>query len=99
MERVREVRAQISEHDSVYKLIKKYGVDVYLGDAVFISKGEIAVNGKTLQFAKSCVATGGHPFVPDIEGLNDFPFFTSENIFNITEQPKKLVIIGAGPIG
>lgn len=99
MERVREVRAQISEHDSVYKLIKKYGVDVYLGEAKFISKGELDVNGKTLQFSKTCVATGGHPYVPEIEGLKDFPYFTSENVFNITEQPKKLIIIGAGPIG
>jgi len=52
MERMRKIRAEISEHDSVYKLIKKYGIDVYLGEAVFTDKKEISVNGKALQFSK-----------------------------------------------
>jgi len=99
MERMRKVRAEISEHDSVYKFIKKYGIDMYLGDAKFINKNEIEVNGQTLQFAKCSIATGGHPYVPEIAGLSDFPYLTSENVFNIIEQPKHLVIIGVGPIG
>lgn len=52
MERVREVRAEISEHDSVYKFIKKYGVDIFLGDAKFVGKKELNVNGKLIQFSK-----------------------------------------------
>lgn len=52
MERMREIRAQISEHDSVYHLIKKYGVDVYLGEAKFTSKTELDVNGKKIKFSK-----------------------------------------------
>ncbi|CAI2361352.1 unnamed protein product [Moneuplotes crassus] len=99
MERMREVRAEIAEHDSVYKFAKKYGIDMYLGDAKFLNEGEIDVNGQTLKFEKCSIATGGHPYVPDIEGLSDFPYLTSENVFNITEQPNHLVIIGAGPIG
>ena len=99
MERMRVCRAQISEHDSVYKFAKKYGIDIFLGNANFVNKGEIEVNGKNLKFAKCVVATGGHAFIPEIEGLSDFPYFTNENVFNITEQPKHLVIIGVGPIG
>jgi pyruvate/2-oxoglutarate dehydrogenase complex dihydrolipoamide dehydrogenase (E3) component len=99
MERVRQVRAHISEHDSVYKFAKKYGIDIYLGEAKFISPKEIEVNGKVLQYAKACIATGGRPSIPEISGIEDFPYFTSENIFNITEQPKNLLVIGTGPIG
>lgn len=99
MERVREIRAEISENDSVYKLSKKYGIDVYLGEAKFYSKHEVQINSKLIQFSKVCIATGGSPKVPEIEGLSDFPFFTSENIFNLTEQPKNLIILGSGPVG
>lgn len=99
MERVREIRAKISHADSVHKLAKKYGIDVFLGHAKFTSPNEIEVNGKTLQFSKAWIATGASPLIPDIEGLNDSPYLTSENVFNITEQPKKLLVIGAGPIG
>jgi len=99
MERMRERRAQVSEHDSVYKFAKKYGISIFLGNANFVNKGEVEVNGKTLKFAKCVIATGAHPFVPPIEGLSDFPYFTNENVFNITELPKHLVIIGIGPIG
>lgn len=99
MERVREVRAKISEHDSVYKFANKFGIDIFLGKATFISPHEIQINDKILQFSKACVATGGRPYIPEIPGLEDFPVFTSENVFNITEQPKHLVVIGTGPIG
>jgi pyruvate/2-oxoglutarate dehydrogenase complex dihydrolipoamide dehydrogenase (E3) component len=99
MERVREIRAEISINDSVHKLAKKYGVDVFLGNAQFINQEEIDINGKSIQFSKCCIATGGHPFIPDVEGLKEFPYLTSENVFNITEKPKTLVIIGSGPIG
>ena len=42
---------------------------------------------------------GGAPATPDIEGLNGIPYFNSENVFNLTELPKKIVIVGSGPIG
>jgi pyruvate/2-oxoglutarate dehydrogenase complex dihydrolipoamide dehydrogenase (E3) component len=52
MERMREVRAEISPHDSVYKLAKQYGIDVFLGNATFMNPHEIDVNGRMIQFAK-----------------------------------------------
>ena len=99
MQRVREVRAEISEHDSVYKFASKYKLDIFLGDAKFVSKDEIEVNNKRLKYSKALIATGGSPRIPKIEGLSEFPYFTSENVFNITKQPKKLIIVGSGPIG
>ena len=99
MKRVREVRADISENDSVYKMANKYKIDVFLGDAKFISRNEILINNRKIKYSKAWIATGGRPNIPDIKGLSEFPYFTSENIFNITKQPKKLIIIGSGPIG
>jgi pyruvate/2-oxoglutarate dehydrogenase complex dihydrolipoamide dehydrogenase (E3) component len=57
------------------------------------------VNGKDIKFLKACICTGGRPKVPDIAGLNEVPFYTSENIFNLTKQPKSLLVVGGGPIG
>lgn len=53
MQRVREVRAEISEHDSVYKFASKYKLDIFLGDAKFVSKDEIEVNNKRLKYSKA----------------------------------------------
>ena len=99
MERVRKIRAVISHHDSIERMTKQFGIDVYLGEAKFTSKSGIEVNGKELSWAKAVVATGGRPFIPDIPGIHDIPYFTSENIFNLTDAPSSLLIVGAGPIG
>ena len=55
--------------------------------------------GRELRFRRAVVATGGRPSVPPVEGLSDIPYLTSENIFEITEQPLSLLIIGGGSIG
>jgi len=99
MGRVRERRAAIAPHDAAKRFADQYGVDVYFGDAKFIDKNTIEVNGQRLQFAKCCIATGGRPRIPNIPGIKDIRYFTSENVFNITEKPENMVIIGAGPIG
>lgn len=99
MERMRKIRAEISENDSVQRFHKFLGIDTYLGEAKFTGKNEVTVNGKALKFLKCTIASGGRPFVPKIEGLDTIPYYTSENIFNLTHQPKTLAIIGSGPIG
>jgi len=75
------------------------GVDLFLGHAEFTGKNTVSVNGKTLNFKKACIATGGRPYIPEIEGLKDVKFCTSDNIFNLTELPKSMLIVGSGPIG
>lgn len=97
MERMRRLRAEISYHDSCKRFTDQYGVDVYLGFARFVDKKVLEVNGELIHFDKCCIATGGQPFVPpEVRGL---PYHTSENIFNLTRLPERMIFLGAGPIG
>jgi pyruvate/2-oxoglutarate dehydrogenase complex dihydrolipoamide dehydrogenase (E3) component len=99
MERLRRLRASIAPVDSARRYSEKLGVDVFLGKGRFTGKNTIEVNGKTLTFAKAVVATGGTAAVPDIPGLKQAPYHTNASIFNLTELPPRLAVIGAGPIG
>lgn len=98
MERMRRLRAQISASDSVHHL-KEMGVDVFLGKARFTSRDALDVNGTTLRFSRAIIATGGRAVVPPIPGLREVGFLTNETLFELTELPKRFVMIGAGPIG
>lgn len=99
MESVRIKRAKIGHHDSCERFIKTYGTDIFLGHAKFISEDTIEVNRKKLKFARACIASGGRPRVPKINGIDSIYFYTSENLFNLDDLPKTSVIIGGGPIG
>ena len=99
MERMRRLRAEISPMDSARRYSDQLGVDVFIGKGVFTGKKTIEVNGKTLNFAKAVIATGGTAAIPNIPGLADVPFLTNNSVFNLTELPKRLGVIGAGPIG
>jgi pyruvate/2-oxoglutarate dehydrogenase complex dihydrolipoamide dehydrogenase (E3) component len=99
MERMRRLRAKISPNDSVARFKNEFGVDVYLGDARFVSPTEIEVDGKQLEFDRAVIATGGRPAELPIPGLKETGYFTNENIFKLTELPQRLAVIGGGPIG
>jgi pyruvate/2-oxoglutarate dehydrogenase complex dihydrolipoamide dehydrogenase (E3) component len=99
MERMRRLRAGIAPVDSAKRYSEKLGVDVFLGKGTFTGKNSIEVNGKTLTFAKAVVATGGTAAIPNIPGLSKVPYLTNATIFNLTELPPRLGVIGAGPIG
>lgn len=108
MTRIRRVRAEIADNDSVERFAHKLGVDVFLGTGSFLSKNTVQVNGKELKFVRCIVAAGGSPRLPAIPGLaeayktQDFDeprILTNENVFNLTSLPKRLGVIGAGPIG
>ncbi|MDT8389937.1 MAG: mercuric reductase [Lentisphaeria bacterium] len=98
MERVRRIRSEISEHDSATRF-RDLGVDVFIGDAAFTSPDTIEVDGQELRFAKACIATGARALRPDIEGLEAAGFHTNETIFSLTERPRRLAVLGSGPIG
>jgi pyruvate/2-oxoglutarate dehydrogenase complex dihydrolipoamide dehydrogenase (E3) component len=85
MERMRRIRAEIAENDSVERFHKFLGVDTYLGEARFVGPNQVEVNGQVLKFQKCTIATGGRPYVPEFEGLKDVPYHTSETIFNLTK--------------
>lgn len=98
MERMRRLRADISPHDSAQRF-SELGVDVFLGAGKFTGPDTIEVGGQTLRFAKAVIATGARAAAPPIPGLKDVPYLTNETLFSLTELPKRLGIIGAGPIG
>ena len=98
MERLRSVRAGISEHDSAQRF-RTLGIDVFLGEARFLDRRSAAVGDKKLRFKRAVIATGGRPATPQVEGLAKAGFLTNESVFSLTELPPRLAVIGAGPIG
>jgi pyruvate/2-oxoglutarate dehydrogenase complex dihydrolipoamide dehydrogenase (E3) component len=98
MERMRRVRAEISEHDSAQRF-KSLGIDVFLGDGRFASEETIAVGDAVLRFRKAVIATGSRPSVPPIPGLAEVPYLTNETVWELTALPRRLAVIGGGPIG
>ena len=98
MERMRKLRAGISSHDSARRF-RALGVDVFLGVARFTGPDAVEVDGKTLRFAKAVIATGGRAAELPVPGLREAGYLTNETVFSITELPRRLAVIGAGPIG
>lgn len=99
MDRMRRVRARIGHHDAASEFARKYGVDAYFGDAAFRGASRIEVAGQTLAFRRAVIATGGRAATPEIPGLPDAGFHTNETVFNLTQLPRRLAVIGGGPIG
>jgi pyruvate/2-oxoglutarate dehydrogenase complex dihydrolipoamide dehydrogenase (E3) component len=99
MERMRRLRARISVVDSVARFGGKYGVDIYLGEARFTSPATLEVAGQQLEFDRCVIATGGRPAELPIPGLKETGYYTNETIFTLTELPRRMAVIGAGPIG
>jgi pyruvate/2-oxoglutarate dehydrogenase complex dihydrolipoamide dehydrogenase (E3) component len=103
MARLRARRADLAPADSVERF-SSLGVDVFFGSAAFSGPRSVALrpNGGSaleLHFKKAVIATGSRPVVPDVPGLASTPFLTNENVFELTEQPRDLAVIGAGPSG
>src|SRR5215510_11251874 len=93
MERMRRLRANISEHDSAHRL-SKLGVDVFFGAAKFVARDAVEVGGQTLLFSRAVVATGTRAASPAIAGLAGVRFLTNETVFSLTELPRRLAVIG-----
>lgn len=98
MWRMRQRRAAIARHDSAERL-QAAGVDVFFGDASFADEQSVLVDSQRLRFRRAVIATGGRPTAPPVPGLEAVPFFTNETIFSLTDLPRRLLVIGAGPIG
>ncbi len=98
MERMRRLRAQIAPNDGVARFTR-LGVDVYLGEARFTGPTTLEVDGRALEFSRAVVATGARAAAPPIPGLADTGYLTNETLFWLTELPRRLLVIGAGPIG
>lgn len=99
MARMRRLRARISANDSVHRFTKEKGIDVYLGDAHFSGADTVAVADRTLRFRRAVITTGARAAEPPIPGLGDVGYLTNETVFALTERPRRLAVIGGGPIG
>ena len=86
MTRMRQLRARISPADSVHHL-KETGVDVYLGQARFVARDAVEVDGQRLQFARAVIATGGRAEVPSIPGLKEAGSLTNETLLSSPSSP------------
>ncbi|RLA21235.1 MAG: pyridine nucleotide-disulfide oxidoreductase [Gammaproteobacteria bacterium] len=102
MERVQSVIKTIEPHDSVERY-NRLGVNVITGEAKIISPWEVQIKTggetKILTTRSIVIATGARPFIPDIPGLDKVEPLTSDTIWNLRELPKRLLILGGGPIG
>lgn len=98
MKRVKQVVETIAPHDSAERFTS-LGVDVIHGRGVLADNHTVRVNDRVITGKYIVIATGSGPAVPPIPGLNKVPYFTNKNIFSIKKLPKKLIILGGGPIG
>ncbi len=95
---VRSVIAGIEPHDSVERF-ERLGVKVIEAFGSFISPTELQAGNIIITARRFVISTGSSPLVPPIPGLDDVPYYTNEDIFDLREQPKHLIVIGGGPIG
>ena len=95
---VHRVIAGIAPHDSQERF-ESLGVRVIREPARFIATDAIAAGSFHIRAKRFVIATGSSPRVPDIPGLDRVPFFTNETIFDNSERPTHLLVVGGGPIG
>ena len=98
MARVNKVIQRIEPHDSVERY-QGLGVEVEQGRAELLSPFSVRINNRVVTTKNIIVATGASPFVPPIEGLDQIDYLTSENIWQLQTLPKRLLVLGGGPIG
>lgn len=99
MSRMRHVRTELSHHDAAHRFRDDLGVDVFFGTGRFVAPDRIDVAGQELRFRKAAICAGGRPVLPAVPGLSADKVFTNETIFNLTELPPRLAVIGGGPLG
>ncbi len=98
MERVRAIRARLAQRAPA-EILRTMGIDVYTGHGRFASPDSVVVGDVTLRFLSALVATGARPLRPPIPGLQEVGYLTYENVFDLTERPQRLLVIGGGPTG
>jgi pyruvate/2-oxoglutarate dehydrogenase complex dihydrolipoamide dehydrogenase (E3) component/uncharacterized membrane protein YdjX (TVP38/TMEM64 family) len=98
MERVQDIIKTIEPHDSVERFTA-LGVECHTGEARITSPYTVEVNGKEITTRSIIIATGGRPLVPPIPGLDAVDYLTSDTVWELRELPRRLLVIGGGPIG
>ncbi len=96
---MRAQRAELAPLDSVERF-ESLGVDVFRGEATFLSPREIIVGEEKLRARNFVIATGSRAAIPPAIGASHVSYFTNETIFDqLKEKPESLIVIGGGPIG
>ncbi|MFT5211129.1 MAG: dihydrolipoamide dehydrogenase [Flavobacterium sp.] len=98
MARVQRIIKTIEPHDSVERF-EGFGVNVEIGVGKILSPYTVEINGTVLTTRNIIIATGARPFVPPIKGIDEIDYLTSDNLWELKEKPKRLVVLGGGPIG
>ncbi len=98
MERVQSVIRKIEPHDSIERY-SNLGVECIQGEARITSPYTVDVDGRTITTRNIVIATGARPFVPPIPGLEEAGYLTSDTVWNLRTLPKRLIVLGGGPIG
>ncbi|TPN79487.1 mercuric reductase [Mesorhizobium sp. B1-1-5] len=98
MTRMRRIRQRISHADSA-EALAALGIDVHFGEARFEGSDCVTVAGTTLRFRKALSATGSRPEFPSIPGLVEAGYLSNETMFDLVDCPKRLLVIGGGPLG
>jgi len=98
MKRIQQVIKTVEPHDSVERY-QRLGVECLQGEARIRSPFEVEINGRLLTTRSIVIATGAHPLVPSIPGLEQIKPLTSDTIWNLREQPRRLLVLGGGPVG
>jgi dihydrolipoamide dehydrogenase len=98
MQRVRDAIATIAPNDSIERYTS-LGVDCVTGTARLVDPWTVDVNGRRITGRNIVLASGATPFVPPIPGLAGIRALTSDDIWALEQLPKRLVVMGAGPIG
>jgi pyruvate/2-oxoglutarate dehydrogenase complex dihydrolipoamide dehydrogenase (E3) component len=95
---IRRTIERIAPNDSASRF-EKLGVKVIKAEASFLDADTVQAGEYIVQAKRFIISTGSSPFIPDIKGIKNIEYLTNETIFDLTTLPKKLVIIGGGPIG
>jgi pyruvate/2-oxoglutarate dehydrogenase complex dihydrolipoamide dehydrogenase (E3) component/uncharacterized membrane protein YdjX (TVP38/TMEM64 family) len=98
MARIRAIIRTVEPHDSAARY-GSLGVDCIKGSALITSPYAVTVDGRTITTRSIVIATGARPFIPDIPGLRDIGYLTSETVWNLQQLPGRLLVMGGGPIG
>ncbi len=98
IKRIHKVIEEIAPHDSIERYTD-LGVECITGEAEILSPWEIKVGDRVLRTKNIVLATGAGPLLPAIPGLKEMNPLTSENLWDITSLPQRLLVLGGGPIG
>ncbi|UJF18597.1 dihydrolipoyl dehydrogenase [Vibrio sp. SS-MA-C1-2] len=98
MGQIKQVIKTVEPHDSIERYTE-LGVNCVTGEAKILNPWQVSVNGETLTSKNIVIATGARPFIPPFTGLDQVNYVTSDTIWDLELFPKKLLVLGGGPIG